>query len=303
MSQFDSYSMANYVENMRVFLRLKKSGFANEALLRAVPADGKQGRLPAYPKSSIEALEAKVNGKAARIDAIGTTLGERYCLARDYQGMSDAHVARELGVSRELARRWGANINRPTCICINRLATVLKVPVGWLTVGGEENLPASTHLGVRVGSEALRFREELYGMTGAFLASVSDKACESAVHRLIEGEVFSHNLMAKTARFAGGRWQLMHGALVFAPWIPIKAHGLSRRDWSDEVEGIIAQEIADNCSIYSAWRAIKRRCEASGQAFPKEITLHKRIEKASERVKRYGVDINNLIASACGNMT
>lgn len=298
MSQFDRYTTSEYVDALRVFMGagkrtfLRDYGFVDEN-------DPNSGRLSSYNKAALEALEEKVNAKAARCEAPDTTIGERYRLARDYKGLSDAQVAREMGVSRELVRRWGLDINTPSCI--EELATFLNVPADWLKHGGEERLPANSHLGVRVGKEAMDWREVLYGLTQSLLAEIDMSYGESYVQAYIEGATFSNPQLAAAARKAGGRWQLVSNTLLFAPWVPIPEHGLSRRYWSDEVEQIIEEELTRQHSVYAAWDAIQARCKALGlgdKEYPRRISLHKRVEKERERAERFGVDINFMIANA-----
>ena len=88
-------------------------------------------------------------------------------------------------------------------------------------------------------------------------------------------------------------------ALLFAPWDPIPDHGLSRRYWSDEVETIIKEELSASPSVYGAWHALRDRCKAKGLTeYPKLISLHKRLDKEKERVARYGVNLNEMVAGS-----
>lgn len=78
-------------------------------------------------------------------------------------------------------------------------------------------------------------------------------------------------------------------------------HGLSRRHWSDEVEQIIQEELANQHSIYAAWAALERRCRALGykpSEYPKKISLHKRIDTEKARAEEFGVNLNPLIAAS-----
>lgn len=298
MSQFDRYTTTEYVESLRVFLHIKKQGFAAAAGLKD-PEEKRKGRLSGYPAAAVKSLEDATNAKAARCEAPDSSLGERIRLARDYCGYSDAQVARELGVSRELVRRWGEGLHRPTCM--PQLADLLSVPDSWLAEGGEQHLPANSHLGVRVGEEAMAWRERLYGLTQAVVAELPDDADVVYAQAYIEQAVMTRPDLAQAARRAGGRWQSVEGALLFAPWVPIPEHGLSRRYWSDEVEYIIEEELATKPSVYGAWHALKKRCEEKGLTaaeYPKLISLHKRVEKERERVQRYGVDLNAMVAES-----
>lgn len=300
MSLFDRYTSAESVDAMRVFLGLSKRNFMRDAgFTDARTAKTGLGRLPKYEEAPLRALEEKVNAKAARCETKHTTFGERLQIARDYAGYSDAQIAAHLSVSREIVRRWGENINRSTRV--TELAEFLSVPEIWLLEGGAENLPANTHLGVRVGQEAKDYREQLYGLTQTVLSSLPDDATESYTQAFIEWEVFNTFELAQTARRAGGRWQIVANRLLFAPWQPIEDRGLVRRYWTDEVEAIIQDELATKPSVFGAWKAIAERCKAMGLSeseYPKKITLHKRVEKEREKAEQFGVDLNAVIAAA-----
>src|SRR5690554_6518050 len=105
MSMFDRYTVTEKVEAYRVFLNLPKKNFLRDVGIITTPRSKGDGRLKRYPEGPVKALEARVNKKAARVDASDTTMGERYVIARDYNKMNDAQVARAIGVSRELVRR------------------------------------------------------------------------------------------------------------------------------------------------------------------------------------------------------
>lgn len=299
MSQFDRYTTSEYVEALRSFLDLRKRNFLHEYGLVEATDEQRKGRAPKYPEAPIKALEALANKKAERAEATDTAVGERFRIARDYMGFTDAKVARDLGVSRELVRRWGEDIHRPTIM--PAIAELLNVPQAWLEDGGEATLPAHSHVGVRVGEEALAWREQLYGLTQAVLADLPDGADESYAQAFIEWSVFNKFELAQAARRAGGRWQIVSNTLLFSPWVPIPEHGLSKRFWSDEVESIIQEELSTKPSVYGAWEAMRARCEALGlgeDAYPKRISLHKRVEKERARAEKFGVDLNDVVAAS-----
>lgn len=304
MSQFDSYTTADYVEGLRKFLDLNSRTFLHDYGL-LVPGENRaqketgQGRPKKYRLDRIPVIEQMVNEKAARCEAADTLISERYRIARDYLGYSDARVARELGVSRELVRRWGAGMNNPSHI--EALAQLLRVPLAWLVEGGEHNLPASSHLGVRVGEDAKHWREQLFGMIQAVVSELPDNADESYAQAFIEWAVFNRFDLACAARRAGGRWQLVSNTLLFAPWVPIPEYVLSKRKWSDEVEAIIQEELARQPSVYGAFKVMEARCKAMGLSadeYPQKISLYKRLEKEKERVEKFGVDLNDMIAES-----
>jgi len=296
MSQFHKYTSTQVVESFRQFLGARKDGFLRDHGFLDADASPKRGRLPKYKDELVEALAKLVNVKAARAEEPDTSLGERIRIARDYKFFTDVDLAAKLGVSRELVRRWGENLNKPADLA--RVAEALGVPHMWLEAGGEAVLPASSHVGVRVGEESFALREQLYAMTLEHLSQVPEAADLPYIQAYLERAVFNHRDMAKVARQAGGRWQVEAKVLVFAPWEAIDEHGLTRRDWSDAVEEIIQQELSERHSTYAAWQAIKVRCQALGLSdkdFPKKISLYKRIELRNARIARYGVNINQQV--------
>lgn len=286
MTQFDSNQQSSYVQKIRVFLKMKKQGFTQTAGLRNKEPIC-HGRIPCYPKEAVEALEFAANLKAIRCEANDTTLGERFRLARDYCGLSDSAVARNFGVSRELVRRWGVGLNRPTNL--QALSAYLGVPLEWLEDGDSSVLPANSHVGVRLGNEAKRYREALYGMTVNLLAELDEGVSQLEAQALIEQTVMTHEAFSETARRAGGRWQVVQAQLLFAPWNALPERGLTRRLWSDEVEAMIEEELTTKHSVYAAWHSLKTRCETKGLAFPKMISLHKRIDQQRKRQEKFGV--------------
>lgn len=306
MSQFDSYTTAEYVEAMRKFLDLNTRTFLQDYGL-LIPGQNMaensktgQGRPKKYVEERVKVIEQMVNEKAARCEAPDTPVSERYRIARDYMGFSDAHVARELGVSRELVRRWGAGMNQPSHL--EALAQVLRVPVAWLEQGGEHTLPANSHLGVRVGDEKDLWREQLFGLIQSVVSELPENADETYAQAFIEWTVFNRFELARAARRAGGRWQLVSNTLMFAPWVPLPEYQISKRKWTDEVEAIIEEELARQPSVYGAYNAMKTRCEAMGlkekEHFPTKIALYKRIDKEKERIEEFGVDLNDMIAQS-----
>lgn len=290
MSQFDSYTTTQYVHQLRRFLKLRKTNFVRAAGLTTLPATGRTGRLPGYCNVAIEALEFQTNQKATQAES-STVFAERLSIARDYKNLSNAKIARLIGVSREMTRLWFSGTH-----CCKKylpiLAEILGVPERWLEVGDESNLPADSHIGVRVGMDSLTYRERLYQMTIALLGLANWVEQESEARALIEQTTKENPEIATVARRAGGRWLPMDGRLLFVPWIPIVEHGLSRRYWSDEVESMIEAELEKKSSVYGAWHALKSQCDAMGLSqdkFPRLVTLHKRIAKERERAKQYGI--------------
>jgi len=296
MSVFDKVSRSSYVETMRLFLGKPKKGFLQEAGLVDRSEGSQVGRARRYQDEPVRRIEEEVNAKAARVEARDTTLGERIRLARDYAFLSDSELARILQVSRELVRRWGADINHPTDLV--KLANVLQVPEAWLRTGDSAYLPADATLGVRVGEAASSFREELYALTIQVIEGLNENMTEPEAQAFLEHAVKTTPALAQAARKAGGRWQILDQSLFFVPWLPVaestQASGKAPM-WSTEVEEIIQQELATQPTVYKAWDEMKKRCEEKGLAYPQRITLFKRVQHDKERVERFGLDINDLI--------
>lgn len=288
MSMFESRSSARYVGAMLRFLRLSRTHFAVSD--GGFDRRGDGGRRPRPNAATVKAIEDAVNGKAERSEE-AASFGERYRIARDYLQLSDSDVGRHMGVSRELVRRWGINLHVPRGERVEKLAGLLKVPKAWLLSGVERDLPADSHIGVRVGEEALAWRETLYSLTHRVLEKMPDEADEHDFVAAINRALATNAALRNAARRAGGRWQVIEGRLVFAPWIPLELEQPKRRYWPDETEAIIEEELTEKPTTYAAWRAIRARCEAAGLPYPQRIALHKRLQKVREHVERYGVVI------------
>ena len=302
MSQFDKYTTTEYVEALRRFLAVPKHNFLRDAGFVDEQAEPRKGRLPRYKEEPILALEELVNMKGERCEAPDSTIGERYRIARDYKGLSDTKVASALSFSREWVRQWGADIHPPSAA--DKLAELLDVPQKWLEDGGEDNLPANSHLGVRVGEESRFWREQLYNMTLSVLGEIPEGTDDvEYIQAYVEWTVHHRPRMAQAARRAGGRGHLMAGVSdpLFVPWVPIPPHETGRRRWSNEVEAIIAEELVRQPSVYAAWAALKKRGDAlqiPADQYPKRISLHKRVEKEKERIEKFGVNLNAQIATS-----
>lgn len=287
MSMFESRSATQYVAAMMKFLRTSSKRFA--AAAESTDGVGRSGRRPRPDAETIQRVEKAVNLKAEQAESIRSSFGERYRIARDYLGLKDSQVGQRMGVSRELARRWGESLHQPRGERLERLAALLQVPKSWLLTGCLDDLGADSHIGVRVGDEALHWREVLYSLTHRVLERVADDAQDEDFVEAINKALVHDAELRSAARRAGGRWQVVGGRLVFAPWVPLELGPLPRRYWPDETEAIIEQELSRQPTTYAAWRAVQARCEAAGLPYPQRIALHKRLQKVREHVERYGV--------------
>lgn len=299
MSLFDAYTTTQEVEIKRKFLNEPKKDFLRKAGL--VPAEVRRcGRHARYDPEALRNLDARVNVKAHQAEA-ASTFAERLEHARDYRLLTDAALSRLMGVSRELVRLWRTGRVYPSDTA--RLAEILGVPHTWLIAGGEEKLPANSEIGVRVGEEAMRIRALLREKTLGFLEGLPPDTPVSAIQAYIEEVVQTNPHIAQLARRAGGRWQYHLDVrskphLVFAPWAPLPEHGLSKRLWSDEVEGLIAQKMASGKSIYRLAKELQSECAERGWRCPTKIALYKRMQVNRMRTVRFGVNLNAVMAQA-----
>ncbi len=287
MSMFESRSVSQYVTTMLCFLKMSRQEFGWVRATGGGKPSG--GRFPRPDASAVRLVEDEVNRKAARSEANDTNFGERYRLARDYCLMKNSEVARRLGVSRELVRSWAQRIAPPGQQRLEELARVLQVPDSWLLSGSLCDVAADSTLGVRVGHEAMGWREQLYIMTCLLLHRFPDVCHGEGMAAVIDEALVSDFSMRHAARRAGGRWQVVNGQLVFAPWVPLPLEDLRLRHWSDETEEIIREELFRQPTTYAAWDGVKRRCEALGLAFPTRVALHKRVAKSSQHIERFGI--------------
>lgn len=286
MSMFESRSSSQYATAMLGFLRLSRRAFDTSMNVTKVKRGA--GRCPRYKPEVIKELEKLVNERARRSELLSISFGERYRIARDYLRLNDSEVGRHLGVSRELVRRWGENMHPPRKERLQSLAEFLDVPKSWLLTGCQDDLPADSHIGVRVGGEALEWREVLFALTEAVLGDLKEDAGADNFICAINRCLSTSAVMRSAARRSGGRWQFINGQLLFAAWIPLQLEPLKRRLWPDETEIIINEELARGSTTYGAWEAVRVRCEAEGLPYPKRITLHKRLQKIREHVEKYG---------------
>lgn len=299
MSQFDCYTKSEYVETLRIFLREKKQNFLLRKGLLPAGYAPRRGRMQKFDDLPISKLEAEVNFKAAQAESDSQSLGDRLKIACDYKNLSISEIGNEMGVSRELARLWCTNVHKPRCL--PELAEFLNVPLIWLEQGGQMHLPAHSFIGVRVGVDVLVLKEALYTKTLRLLADIPEGSDVEFIQAHIELAVMNNDDLKHLARRAGGRWQALDGTLFFTPWVPIRAHGLSRRYWTDEVEAIIKEELMNKPSVYSAWESLKRRCDAAGLSpndYPRRISLHKRVEIERKRSETFGIDLNKMIRAS-----
>lgn len=295
MSMFQAYETACHIEKLRKFLGIPRAGFVEQYGLRE-QAEKEQGRLPRIAPETLAELHGLVNAQAAVADAEDSTFAQRLSLAMAYINMTPTTLGRNCGVSREAARRWC--IDATPTVSIELIAEAVQAPAKWLEVGGAGNLPADSHLGLRVGDLALQLREELYAATLPLIVELPDDATDVQMMANIEEAVNARPELARLARQSGGRWQVVGGHLLFAPWQPLPEKPPTRSPWPLETEAIIEEELARCHSIYAAHKAIQARCEAARLPYPQRISLHKRIDRNRDRVVRFGLNLNDQVKAA-----
>ena len=300
MSKFYKNTGSAYADVMRQFLGLPPKEVSEKSGIHCKCCNCDNSQYSDYEDQLN--LENLVNEKASRVEACDSTLGERLGLARDYSFMSNSDIASALDLSSQMVSDWVSNQKAPGNL--SSLAKVLNVTLAWLQSGNYEGLSADSHLGVRVGHQASSFKEDLFSATQQMLSELDldDWADEQVVQAFIERMVFEKPVMAQLARKAGGRWQLLEGELFFIPWIPVEAQELYQRQWSDEVEDIVEEQLSiPGQSIYMAWEMVSQRCTELGLSedeFPRRIALFQRTEMMRKRVEKFGVDFNHIIKAA-----
>lgn len=205
---------SGYVDAMKKFLRIDEVDASNQV--------GAAGQ--------VQALEAQVNQKSARADDLSLSLEERLTLAGDYLGLEVVHVLQSLGLRQS---DFYQDEDAQSDLRILALAKQLQVPVQWMLQGLVNDLPANSHLGIRVGVEAQKWCEALYGLTLSWVAQCADEIKDDALASALDDAVFSNSMMSNAARRAGGRWQLLDDGLKFVSW---HSHYMSESDDIDALE-------------------------------------------------------------------
>lgn len=300
MSIFGAHTRTQYANNLRAFLGMRPNEFYALAGIEpqtrrgVVLADAKR-RIPA---EAVVTLEIALNCKARRSEDSANSFGERITYARDYAGHTDTSLARELGVSRTTVVQWRRGPGRPCRLA--KLASALNVPTSWLAEGKEEDLPANSRIGARVGYEAGEWRETLFGLTLASTACAPQSDDLSVWQVWLEEIVFERPAMALAARRAGGRWQRRRsdGNWVFAAWEPLRPLPRGKHAWSIEVDELVDDALASYPSIQQAWPAPERRCGERGLPCPSSIALFKCVERRLGNEDKFGVDLNDELTDA-----
>lgn len=283
MTMFDARSEHRYCANLRRFLKMSFDEFLDAA---GLPPQTRSGKPLRYPRAAVQCLEALVNAKAAECESTKTSVARRLRIAMDYQHMSDAVLGRALGVSRAAVSLWVSGKNEPAAHRVDLMAQVLDVPVDWLILGDAECLPADSHIGVRVGTEAKLWRLELREITKDLVGGLSD---EDAFNEFVEQLCADSYPFRSASRRAGGRWLATEGDLVFAQWHPLVPEKLQRRYWPDPVEAKLEDLSGqDGATTIAVWRQLKAWCDQQGYQCPKPITLYQRARKLREHSKRFG---------------
>lgn len=299
MSHFDHHRPEEYAANLRSFIRHVAVPHPKFGRNLAGVVGARGGRLVAQPPEFIAWLQELVNERAAFAEDSQATVEERIAIARDYlrPGLTDFRLARRLGITRAELEHWMAGRLRPAQLPV--FAKGLGVPVRWLATGGLRYLPAHSHVGVRVGREAAKLREQLYGLTTAAFGQLGVERGIPQAQVAIERWVRETPEIAVVSRRAGGRWQFSEtrSSLVFAPWQPL-AKPKRVSPYPAETEAIISEELAAKPTVHQASVAIARRCSAIGLACPSHVGLHHRVMRELEWEEKWGVDLCAEIAKA-----
>lgn len=72
------------------------------------------------------------------------TFGDRLALAREWQGMSAAQLARRIGLKVGTIQNWEADRSEPRANKLQMLAGLLNVSIVWLLTGEGEGAPFET---------------------------------------------------------------------------------------------------------------------------------------------------------------
>lgn len=283
MTMFDARSVHRYCANLRRFLKMSHAQFLSATGQPQLTRSGKPKR---YPSGAVDYLECLVNNKAAECESPETSVARRLRIVMDYKHMCDAVLGRKLNVSRSAVSLWVSGKHEPAAHRADLIAQVLEVPVDWLLLGDAECLPADSHVGVRVGTEAILWRVELREITRDLAGGESD---EDAFNVRVEQLCADSAEFRSVSRKAGGRWLAIEGELVFAQWDPLEPEQLQRRYWPDALEAKLEELSGQGGTMtISIWRQLKAWCDEQGYQCPKPITLYQRERKLREHRKKYG---------------
>ncbi|MEM9579643.1 MAG: helix-turn-helix transcriptional regulator [Pseudomonadota bacterium] len=83
------------------------------------------------------------------------TFGDRLGAAREQTGMTQAQLARRLGIKPSTLRAWEQDISEPRANRLSMIAGILGVSIVWLLSGEGEGLEAPTHSEIGEGGEAI----------------------------------------------------------------------------------------------------------------------------------------------------
>ena len=79
--------------------------------------------------------------------AIARSIGDRIKQARKAHGLSQADLARRLGVSQPAIANWESGIHDPRRLMLAKLADVLEAPLDWLAAGDRSAVESDKHAG------------------------------------------------------------------------------------------------------------------------------------------------------------
>lgn len=85
-----------------------------------------------------------------------STFGDRLARAREFAGMSQAQLARRLGVKVATIGNWESDRSEPRANRLQMLSGLLNVTIGWLMTGEGDGAPEIAEPGSRVDNDDLR---------------------------------------------------------------------------------------------------------------------------------------------------
>ncbi|MCB1342606.1 MAG: helix-turn-helix domain-containing protein [Pseudooceanicola sp.] len=114
------------------------------------------------------------------------TFGDRIAGARDASGMSQAELARRLGVAKTTLMAWEDDRSDPRANRLAMLAGMLNVSVSWLLTGTGDGIPAPSDRATP-DKEARQVLAELRGLRVAMQATAARaEKLEARLDKLLE---------------------------------------------------------------------------------------------------------------------
>lgn len=87
------------------------------------------------------------------------TFGDRVAAAREAAGMSQAQLARRLGIKKSTLAAWEQDLSEPRANKLTMMAGVLNVSMSWLLTGEGEGMPEPASGDLEAGDFAVVLKE------------------------------------------------------------------------------------------------------------------------------------------------